>query len=276
MAYRTILVHVNDCRHVQQCIDVAARIARAENAHLIGAACTGIRTPTGIVDPALPAFTYDIDIVHERISRALSVYDAGVRQTGVASFETRLIDGEPGEMISMLARHCDLAVLGQTDADDPAPLVPADFPDHVSMHCGRPVLIVPRTGQFDTVGERPLVAWDGSPAAARAVADAIALLRRAGQAELVIFDPEKHAATRTGQAQTDIALYLARHDIKVKVTLRPADGPVGPAILKLAGELGSDMIVMGAYGHRRLRELLLGGVTRTILGSMTVPVLVSH
>lgn len=279
MSYRTILVHVDDTRHVQQCVHVAANIAKRESAHLIGAAATGIRTPlypAGIVDPYLPEFPAGAEQVHDRINRALSVFDAAVRRIGVASFETRLIDGEPGQAISMLARHCDLAVLGQSDPDDPAPLAPSDFPQHVILHCARPVLVVPYAGQVDTVGERPLVAWDASSSAARAVASAIPLLRRAAQVELVMFDPEKHGDAHARQSLSDIALYMARHDINVNFTQRSANGPVGAALQGMADELGSDVIVMGAYGHTRFREILLGSVTRSSLGSMTVPVLMSH
>ncbi|MES2149338.1 MAG: universal stress protein [Pseudomonadota bacterium] len=279
MAYRTILVHVDDTRHAQQCIDVAARIAQTENAHLIGASSSGIRMPfypTGIPDPYLPAMSASFELVQERIKCALSLFEAAMERIGVPSFETRLIDGESGEAVSMLARHCDLVVLGQADPDDPAPLVPPDFPEYVIMHCGRPVLVVPFAGKFDTIAQRPLVAWDASTSAARAVADALPFLRRAGQLEQIMFNPEKLGATHGRQSETDIALYMTRHGIKVNATHRSADGPVGPALLRMATELGSDLIVMGAYGHRRFREILLGGVTRSILNSMTVAALMSH
>ncbi len=279
MAYRTILVHVDDTRHMQRCIEVAARIARAEQAHLIGAAGTSIHTPlypTGLADPTLPTLNARAEQAQQRLERVLSVFDAAMGRIGVASFETRLIEGDAVEAISVLARHCDLVVLGQTDPDAPAPLLPADFPEDVILRCGRPVLVVPRAGQFDTVGRKPLVAWDSSMSAARSVANAIPLLQRAEQIDLVMFSPGAKDGAHAKQSRTDMALYLARHGINIKAEHRRAAVQVGPALLSLSSELGSDVIVMGAYGHHRLRDILLGSVTQSILQSTTVPALMSH
>jgi len=122
-----------------------------------------------------------------------------------------------------------------------------------------------------------LIAWDAGVEAARAVRDALPLLRRADTVEVAVFDPERGRREHGEQPGADVALYLARHGVKVSVARQSgADFEVGAQILSRAADTGADLIVMGAYGHSRVRELVLGGVTRTILESMTVPVLMSH
>jgi nucleotide-binding universal stress UspA family protein len=165
-------------------------------------------------------------------------------------------------------------VIGQPHAADASGVEP-DFAERLLLSGGRPLLIVPYAGEFGDVGKRALVAWNASREAARAVTDAIPLLREAQGVQIVAFDPEGAAHGEIPGA--DIGLYLARHGIKVTVSQQTApDVDVGNQLLSRAAELGSDLIVMGGYGHSRLRELVLGGVTRTLLGSMTVPVLMSH
>lgn len=279
MSYPTILVHIDDSKRAQRRIDVAASIARTLNAHLIGAASTGMRVPvypTGLADPYYPDITASTELAQQRLQRALSVFDAATARIGVSSFETRMLDGEPGAAVSMLARHCDLAVVGQASPDDATPEAPADLPEYVLLHCGRPVLVVPNEGQLDTVADRPLVAWDASAAAARAIASAMPMLRRAAKVEVVMIHSGKQNDALANQSLNDISLSMARHGVNVSSKQVTAEGPVGPALLKVAAELGSDLIVMGAYGHWRFREILLGGVTRSVLASMTVSTLMSH
>src|SRR5690606_4452572 len=155
--------------------------------------------------------------------------------------------------------------------------LPGWFPADFVMRCGRPVLLVPYAGRFEAVGRRVLVAWDAGREAARAVRDALPLLKRAEHVEVVSFNPDRPGARHGPIPGADLAAYLARHDVKVHVSQQHGDDiEVGEQILSRAADLHSDLIVMGAYGHSRLRELALGGATRTLLASMTVPVLMSH
>ena len=139
------------------------------------------------------------------------------------------------------------------------------------------MLVVPYAFERRPVGRRVLVAWNASREAARAVSDALPLLKRAGQVDVVAFEPGKSGAAHGEEPGADIALYLARHGVKVTVSRVDApDLDVGNQLLSRAFDLSADLIVMGAWGHSRLRELVLGGVTRTVLESMTVPVLMAH
>jgi nucleotide-binding universal stress UspA family protein len=139
---------------------------------------------------------------------------------------------------------------------------------------GRPVLVVPRYGTFPTIGERVLVAWNGAREAVRAVNDALPLLQRAQLVTVLSIDPSD-ADHRIPSA--DITLHLARHGVTaVAAQTRGTDLLVADILLSYAADLGADLIVSGAYGHTRLRELVLGGMTRHLLQTMTVPVLMSH
>jgi nucleotide-binding universal stress UspA family protein len=139
------------------------------------------------------------------------------------------------------------------------------------------VLVVPYAGRFGECGRRVLVAWNASRAATRAVNDAMPLLARAETVTVLCIDPAADGRAHGETPGMDIAVHLARHAVKARVETTVSGGiGVGNALLSRVSDIGADLLVMGAYGHARVRELLLGGATRTILESMTLPVLMSH
>jgi nucleotide-binding universal stress UspA family protein len=282
MSYKTILVHVDKSRHAVERMRIAAKIANDEQAHLIGAALTGISRfvyQAGLMGDGAgfsAQLEAHLELLREQAKECLVNFEATAKASGVASYESQLVDDEAGAGISLLGRYSDLIVIGQTDREEPAPATLPDFPEYVVMSSGRPVLVVPYAGQFESVGRRMLVAWNGSTSATRAVTNAIPLLRRADIVEVVVFNSDASGDVHGEVPGADIALYLARHDVKVNVTRQKTGIDVGNALLSIATDLGSDMIVMGGYGHSRFREILMGGVTRTVLQAMTVPVLMSH
>lgn len=282
MSYKTILVHVDKSAHVSERIRIAATIAHDESAHLIGAAATGVSRyfyQAGMVGSGIAYSSHleaHIDVLRAQGKQALQAFEQTARVADVRSFETRLVDDEAGAGISLQARYSDLAVLGQADLNDQAAATMPDFPEYVVLSSGRPVLIVPYAGQFDTVGKRVLVAWDASISATRAVTASLPLLRRADTVEVVVFNPDEQGDAHGEQPGADIALYLARHDVKVNVVRQNSKIDIGNSLLSMTNDLNSDLMVMGGYGHSRFREILLGGVTRTVLASMTVPVLMAH
>ncbi len=277
MSYKTILVHVDGSKRASERIRIAARIAVAENAHLIGTAVTGlsqIALEGSGLDFSVPPWSVHLEGMRERARRALDAFEVLAHAMAVASTETRLVDDEAGVAVSLQARYCDLVVIGQTDLDGAPSGLRSDFPEYVLLNSARPVLIIPAAGHFEHIGEKVLVAWNAGMEATRAVSAAIPLLRRAQQVDVAVFGAgaESHGA----QPGADIALYLARHHIRVEVLQESLDTDVGNALLSGAAERSSDLIVMGGYGHSRFREIFLGGVTRTVLESMIVPVLMSH
>jgi nucleotide-binding universal stress UspA family protein len=158
---------------------------------------------------------------------------------------------------------------------EPGDLLATALAGDLVLSVGRPVLFVPYAGRFPATGKRVLVAWNASREAARAVSDALPLLARAESFEVVAFEPRPGDHGEVPGA--DIALYLARHGVKATAARQSApEIDIGAQILSRAADTGADLIVMGGYGHSRLRELVLGGVTRSMLEAMTVPVLMSH
>jgi nucleotide-binding universal stress UspA family protein len=283
MSYKTVLVHVDESIHASERIKIAAAIAMAESAHLIGIATTGASrylVRTRMLAEMDPNLGEHLRFLRERAERGLDEFEATARKIGISSFEKRLVDDEAGGGICLQARYADLVVIGQNDPHEISPVVMPDFPQYVVLNSGRPVLLVPHTGRFDNIGNRVLIGWDASMAATRAVSSAIPLLRRAHRVEVAVFDPPAQGGapgSAPGSAPcSEIALYLARHGIKIEVLQRESDQVVGAALLTLAGELNADLIVMGGYGHARFREIMLGGVTHAILETMTVPVLMAH
>lgn len=283
MSYKTILVHVDQSKHAAERIRLAAAIARAENAHLIGAAMTGISRyvfDSGAINPHDAVLKHHLDFLHDYARKALQNFEQLAAAAGVNSVESRLVDDDAGGGMTLQARYCDLVVLGQINPDEAVPGLMPDFPEYVVMNCARPVLVVPFAGQlmgkFNQACKRPLIAWDASMTATRAVTAALPLLAQAEQADLVVFNADDQPDAHGEQPGADLALYLARHGVKLNVINQTIELDTGNALLSLAADRGSDMIVMGGYGHTRFREIILGGATRTMLASMTVPVLMAH
>jgi nucleotide-binding universal stress UspA family protein len=279
MSYKTILVHADQSPHAAQRIRIAADIALLENAHLIGAAMSGISrfvyqdSTLGTIGPIVSAH---IDLLNARAQHALAEFETIAKQAGLSSYEPRLVDDEPEAGLALQSRYCDLVVVGQTDPDELSPNIVSNLPEYVMLNGVRPVLIVPYAGHFAHVGKNALIAWDGSMEATRAVTNAIPMLRRADNVSVAVFNAQPGSAAHGAQPGADIALYLARHGIRIDVLEQHTEIDIGNALLSLAADLNVDLIVMGGYGHNRLREVMLGGVTLTLLKTMTAPVLIAH
>jgi nucleotide-binding universal stress UspA family protein len=213
-------------------------------------------------------------LLGERARQAEARFHERARRHGVRA-EWRVDEGDVVGAVKLHARYADLTIVGQgLDLKD-APGELAVLPQELALGVGRPVLVVPRYGAFERVGERVLIAWNGSREATRAVHDAIPILKEATRVTVLSIDPDGEPQPRTPSA--DIALHLARHGIAGEAaSTSSVDIEVGDVLLSRAADLGADLIVMGAYGHSRVREMVLGGATRHLLQHMTVPVLMSH
>jgi nucleotide-binding universal stress UspA family protein len=172
-------------------------------------------------------------------------------------------------------RAADLIIAGQTDPDwDLSPL--SDFPERLALESGRPVLVVPYVGRYAEVGRNVVIAWKAGREAARAAFDALPFLLVAETVH--ILEIKERGDERPALApDTSIAAALARHGLRPSVhTSVLSDIGIGDEILSRLADLGADLLVMGAYGHSRMRELVFGGATRHIARHMTVPTLFSH
>ena len=279
MSYKTILVDINATSGAAGRTDVAARLAAEHQAHLIGVTQTGIfrfireaeapGVDFGAVAPVFVQLRQDAD---ERAAQ----FDERARQAGVASFEHRIGDEDAGTALAIQAMYADLVIVSQRDLADRGAPVDAAVPEYVAMNAPCPVLVLPCAAQAAPVFERVLVAWNASPESARAARQALPFLKRAREVEVAIVDREDRGQVRGPAGGDDIARFLGRHGVRTDVLHQSTQGDVAERLLTLADERGAGLLVMGCYGHSRFRELLLGGVSRTIMRRMGLPVLMAH
>lgn len=278
MALKDLLLYVDNGKANAARIDAAIRLATAHDAHLTGLYVTPSVT-------AIPAF-YEAQIPAEviesqkradqaRAREAEQAFKTAVDRAGISS-EWRSVEGDVTPILSLHARYMDLLVMGQADASDPLSLSEGDM-EEVVLDAGRPVMVIPYIGAPDPIGRHIMVAWNASRESMRAIHDAMPLLEKAQTVNVLSINPPGGAAGDGDMPGADISLHLARHGIKVEASFTEAhDISVGDTLLSRAADKQVDLIVMGAYGHSRYRELILGGATRHLLQSMTVPVLMSH
>jgi len=256
--------------------DYATSIAATFGAHVAGIAF--LYEPV-IPDGTLGGIPVDlIELQREENSKAANAavgrFEAATKTAGVSA-ETRVLDatlGGAAALFGQIARRFDVAVVGQAQrehgASDELMIEGALF------ESGRPVVVVPYIQKQGLTLDRVLACWDGGRMSARAIADAMPFLERAKAVDIVIVTEERKNDEITGANMTE---HLARHGVTANVKrIARGDLAIADVILDYAADSGADFMVMGGYGHSRLREFILGGVTRGILGSMTVPVLMSH
>lgn len=281
MTYRTILAHLNNEHRVSRLIGAAMQMALPSNAHLTGLFVVPhipFRSPIfpaisgGIIQSGLDTYRKS----GERIRQAFEAATKG--QPIVADWRT-YEPGRPGYVEAVLdhARTVDLVIAAQKEADwDYGDMF--DVPDWLAMESGRPVLVVPRSGEIGTIGERVLVAWNNSRESARAVHDALPVLQRAKEVRVLCVEEPGKEATTGERAGMEICASLARHDVNcIADHIRPsASVEPGPLLLAQVDQQKCDLLVMGCYGRSRFREFILGGATRHILRNALVPVILSH
>lgn len=281
MGYKTIAVHLNESTHNYDRMQIAARLAQTFEAHLIGTASTGLPEwfymPGMVGEPGIVLRDY-LQVIEEQSKTLIATFDALADRIGLRSYEHRVIAQETGAALCLQARYSDLLIVGQTDPKESLASQREDVPQYLVLHSPRPVLMIPYAGNFETFGKRIVIGWNAGMPAARAVTAALPFLKRAEAVQVAVFNPQDEQGAHGEQPGADIALFLARHGVKVEVAVSATGGEVdnGNALLSHLTDWGADMFVMGCYGHSRFREVLLGGVTRTMLNAMTVPVLMAH
>jgi nucleotide-binding universal stress UspA family protein len=284
MSYKDLLVHLDASPRSASRLAIAADLARRFEAHLTGLAVIDLPPPD--VFYGFPSAFLDVqraEDVIERIRAArleeLSGIEASFRDTlarnGIAG-EWRMMEGPADEVVSLHARYADLVVIGQPNPDETRGRA-MDISARTVMGSGRPLLVVPFAGEFADLGQHALVGWNGSREAARAVNDALPLLKVAKKITVLAINPRKGIGGDGDAPAADIALHLARHGVKAEAAHTVA-GEIGEgdALLSYAADIGADLLVCGMYGRSPLRERAFGGVTRSLLTEMTVPVLMSH
>jgi nucleotide-binding universal stress UspA family protein len=281
MSYKDLLVGLDSDASARERIEIAAALAERFAAHLVGLYPLPMpEAPRhfGYYDPALlnPFFEELRARARDAADKTREVFEHIASLHGVSAEWREIPEGADADP-AVHARYADLAILGQLDPDSGEPDMIRPRPEQVALASGRPILVVPYAGNFPNLGRRVVIGWNASREAARAVNDAMPLLTAAEIVSILTIDPREGPRAHGELPGADISLHLARHGVKAEIERTvSADLPVGEALLSRAADLGADLLVMGAYGHSRARELLLGGATRSLLRSMTLPVLMSH
>ena len=274
MALKDILVLVDNEGNGPARLETALALAQAYQAHVVGLlVLPHLRMPR-YADIALPASIVDAqgNAQKERAAEVERTFRESAEKAGI-SYEWRCVEGEEDEVAALHARYCDVVVVGQRHPDE----LGTNMPDRLILTIGRPALVVPYVGSYATLGERVMVAWDASRLATRAVHDAMPLLTAAKHVDVLAINPKGGPQGHGDIPNADICQHLARHGVNVEAQHVYADDiDAGDMLLSRAAARGTDLLVMGAYGHSRWRELVLGGLTHFILEHMTMPVMMSH
>lgn len=277
--YKTIIVHVDDSAALEARVRAAAWLANAHDAHLVGAAATGVSWPAYamLIGAAARAAGDEFDSLRTLGRESLERFTERARQLGVRSFEQRLVEDENRDALLMQSRYADLLVVGQDDdKSDKNHATVRGLPQYLALRGPRPVLVVPPSYDGAPIADSVIVGWDGSAAAVRAISAAMPLLVRARIVRLALINPDQETGLHGEEPGADMALYLARHGVPVEVVVEQTDTPAGGALLRLANIHGAGLLVTGAFGHSRYREIVLGGVTRVVLERARVPMLLAH
>ena len=277
MGYKTILVHCDASRGTAGRLGIAVDLADRFAGHVVGLHVRQAFQAPAFTDagPAMDSLyrTYETTMRAEEAMATAAFRDA-VGNQGISS-EWRVADGYVDEILAAEARVADLVIVGQAEPDSPPTATPDDLAEDIAMAAECPVLIVPYIGAAKPPGKMVMLCWNDSREAKHAAVGALPLLAAADKVIVLIIDPK--ASRGREEPGADVAVWLARHGVKVTVQRdSAADSDVGGVILSRAADHDVDLIVMGIYGHSRMRERVLGGASRTLLASMTAPLLVAH
>ena len=274
---KDIVVNLTPGRPQDPAADYAVSLASRFDAHLTGVAFA--------LEPAIPASAMGgfaggvidnaIAEAERQAKDAIARFDAAAKKQGVLS-ENQVVTALVADAVNrfaQIARRFDLSVVLQPDPDSNT--ANDLFMESVLFGSGRPVVIVPYIQREPVKLDHIVCCWDGSAKAARAIADAAPLLAKAKTVELLLVINGRE--NKSEEAGADMATHLARHNLNVTLKkITSIDIDVGDAILSYAADSAADFLVMGGYGHSRWREFLLGGATRQLVSSMTLPTLMSH
>ena len=287
MTYRSLLVHLAHDPHHGVRTRVAIRLAQRMGAHLVGLAPTGQVEMPVVIEPAASIgnlSTLVWEAMQEQARQAAERVREACAQAGLHSCET-VVDEQDHASSLVRHAHCsDLCIVSQADPASPSFREQQRLVEEVLLHSARPTLVLPcvdALAGFEQAAGTALVAWDDSREAARAVADALPMLRLASKVQVIRW-LESGSGSESDEAEAlaarlqPLQRWLMWQGVPAEVHCERTDIGVADAILSRAADLGADLLVMGGYGHTRFTERIFGGATRGLLASMTLPVLMSH
>jgi nucleotide-binding universal stress UspA family protein len=277
MPGRDVLVVIDNAATAAHLLAPAAVLAHRFDGRLTGFFPTGLPSATSFGDLASGAQLVEAFMTAQR-EEAVKAEAAYRQELGrlqlTGDWVTR--EADFGDSVTALGRLYDLVIVAQANPDVPSP-APRMLPEDLVVAAGRPVLLIPYAGEFAEFDRHVLVAWNGSRESARALHDAMFFIEKADAVTVIEVDPPTSAPLNPDLGVAELVTALKRRGVEAAAAPTVSGGtPVADVILSLAADLGADLVVMGAYGHSRLRELVLGGVSRSMFQEMTVPVLMSH
>jgi nucleotide-binding universal stress UspA family protein len=278
--YKTILVHVDGSTQQESRLRAAALLASEHEAHVVGSAVTGLSWRSyALLAGSMGAgmIVADFEELRRAAATQLDQFREQASRLGVQSLEARLFEEEAQFALLLQSRYADLVVVSQDSAPDAAsPARTTGLPQHLALRGARPVLVVPNNYHGQALASTVVVGWDGNMQAIRAIEAALPLLRRAKAVKLALVNPDELGDLHGEEPGADMAVYLARQGVSVDVVVERTALGAGDVLLTLARDTGAGLIVAGAYGHSRVREWALGGVTRDLLECAPIPVLLAH
>lgn len=273
-----VVVHIPADRPADGLVECAVSVAQTFDAHLDGFVCTYQPINPAVVVGASTAYYAAVNqqnTDNDQAAARLDQFEIAARAAGITHGARSVCDTPvlANESLSEISRLYDLSIVPQPDRAKPGHQDP--LPEHILFNSGKPMLMVPYIHKGPLPLNRVLICWDGGRPAARAVHDAMPFLRRAKTIDVLAVNEDEE---EIGQATTNaLVAHLLRHELAATAhhfTAPPAN--IHNTILSMASDSGADLLVMGGYGHSRLREFILGGVTRGIFKSLTLPALISH
>ncbi len=281
MSYKDLMVHLDGSKACAYRIEAAVALAKRKEARVTGVALALKSTISTYIGIDIPSSLTEAqqEIVHKVAQTAVENFKNAANAAGVshASEIVACSATKAPARLSFHARHKDISFIGQPNPDEQGVSFQESLLEGVLFGSGRPVYIVPYIGRPNVRVRKAVIAWDGGKKAVRAVNDAIPLLQGRSEAIVLVINPESRQSVHGDNPGSDIAAHLERHGIKTSVD-RQTFPDISPdtVILNYLADSGADLLIMGAYGHSRLREKAFGGVTNTILHQMTAPVLMSE
>jgi len=276
---KNILVYLDQGVSNEERLDSALAIAKAQGAMVTGVAVNALPNASFLRKLGVSGLDEAIDKARDATQATIDTFRSRAAAAGIET-ETNIItcsDGKAAEKLSRLARVHDLSILRQANPDHEDAASVAELSEQVLLSSGRPVIYIPYIGAHNIPFRKGVIAWDGSKAATRAVHDALPLLHQMDAVLILVVEPdgiEHYQATDPGSG---LSRHLKAHGVDTTVVRVPkGDVTISNVILNELSNTGADLLIMGAYGTPRLREVILGGVTRSLLDGMTVPVFMSH
>ncbi|MEI6305596.1 MAG: universal stress protein [Deltaproteobacteria bacterium] len=272
MAFKDILLHLDNSMNCPARIDMAVALAALHGAHLKG---------LFVVTHSYYA-PQEVKGVAETVGRIEAIFNEKTAKAGISAewlyVDWAVVGAGLSEVVSLYSYYSDLLIVSQPDHGAHKSDTPADLPERLGLGSGRPVLMVPYTGSYSGACERVMIAWRSGRESSRIVNDSMAILKKAHHVSVVTVDNPENNGEKVENDVRQLCRYLSRHGIAAKhdQILTSSSFPVGDVLLNHACENKMDLLVMGAFAPNRRGAFVLGAVAKHLMNHMTVPVLISH